>query len=64
MSRSIMQLQVLQTNTVLTHLNLGRNRVTGNGCTVLAAALAANTSLLLLELDGGDSSRVEYSQKV
>ena len=44
--------EVLGRNTTLTHLNLGRNRVTGNGCTVLAAALAANTSLLLLELDG------------
>lgn len=44
--------EVLGKNTTLTHLNLGRNRVTGNGCTVIAAALAANTSLLLLELDG------------
>jgi len=39
---------------VSTRLNNGRNRINGNGCTVLAAALAANTSLLLLELDGDE----------
>ena len=44
--------EVLRQNTTLTHLNLGRNRVRANGCTVLAASLCTNTSLLMLDLDG------------
>ena len=39
-------------NTTLTCLDLGHNRVTGQGCTVLAQALQANTSLTKLVLDG------------
>jgi len=39
-------------NTTLTHLDLSRNRVRSNGCTVLAASLVSNTSLLFLNLDG------------
>ena len=39
-------------NTTLTWLDLGHNRVTGQGCTVLAQALQANTSLTKLVLDG------------
>jgi len=56
--------EVLLVNTCLTHLNLGRNRIRANGCTVLAASLISNSTLLLLDLDGNPVGAAGAKQMV